>query len=90
MNKYALLYEPKMGLLDDWNTIEGKTGVEALESYLPDHMIGKVKRARWREIQAGDVDFMLHKYKEVDGYRVSAGRKVWYKYHHPKIERIGK
>ena len=77
-----------MGLLDDWKTIEGKTGVEAIENYLPDHMIGKVKRSRWREIQAGKVDFILHKYKEIEGVKISAGRKVCYTYHHPKIERV--
>lgn len=88
MNKYALLYEPTMGLLDDWKTITGKTGVQAITDYLPDHMFGVVKRSRWREIQEGRVDFILHKYKEVDGFKVSAGRKVCYTYHHPKIKRV--
>ena len=88
MNKYIILYEPNKGLLSDYTIISGKTGVEALNKYLPDNYIGVVKRIRAWESE----DYIIQKleYKQgsngLDWYRV--GSRYGYKYHHPNIERI--
>ena len=85
MNKYVLQHTPTMGVFSDTPIIEGKSGVEALNNWLPLHMIGVVKRVRgWEE-----PEYCLQRIMEIDGEQYLS-RKVWYKYHHPKIERITK
>lgn len=81
MNGYMVLHTPDMGLYDDYIEIEGRTGVEALDNYLPDHFIGRVKRIRAREVP----EYCLQKFVVIDGIKYSKGHKVWYKYHAPRI-----
>lgn len=79
--KYIILYRQGMGLLDEYEVIEGKTGIDALNKYLPEHMVGVVKRVRaWEE-----PDFIIQKFYEKDGRRYSRFPKVGYTYKHPQI-----
>jgi len=84
MNNYLILHTPEMGLYDDYIEIKGKTGVEALNNYLPEHWIGKAKRVRARD----EPEYCLQKFIVRDGIKYKAGHKVWYKYHHPTITRV--
>lgn len=84
MNKYALLHTPTMGLLSDTIIIEGKSGVDALNTYDGfNHLIGKFKRIRGWETP----EYCLQRVIDRDGRLYAQGSKYWYKYHHPKIER---
>lgn len=80
-NKYVLLHTPTMGLLSDYPLLEGKSGIEALNNYLPAHYIGTVKRIRYGETP----EYCLQKITIRDGHYFSNGHKVWYKYHQPVI-----
>ena len=85
MNKYIVLYKPDVGLLSDYEIIEGKSGVDALNNHLPLEMVGKVKRVRGWETP----EYCLQRLKEDAGNMYRTGARYWYKYHHPKIERQG-
>lgn len=64
--------------------IEGATGNKAIDSVLPLHMIGLVKRVRaWEE-----PDFILQKINKFTRREVSGGYVVGYKYHQPTITKV--
>lgn len=85
MNKYALLHTPTMGLLAEIKILEGKSGVDALDNYEGfSHLIGRFRRIRAWETP----EYCLQRVIERDGQLYSQGSKYWYRYHHPKIDRI--
>jgi len=84
MNSYIILYKDGVGLFDDYEIIQGNTGIEAITNYLPDHYIGVVKRKRQHETE----NFIIQKLVRIDGTMYRSGSRYGYKYHHPKIERI--
>lgn len=88
MKNYIILYEPNKGLLDDYTHIQGKSGVQALNDYLPIHMVGVVKRSRQREIGAGNIDYILQQYIIKDGVKTAVGHKTCYTYHRPVITKV--
>lgn len=64
--------------------ISGKSGVDAIEQHLPDHMIGKVRRRReWEQ-----PDFILQRVIQRAGETFKSGPECGYKYHKPVITRI--
>lgn len=85
VNEYIILYEPNTGLLSDYKFITGTSGVDALNQYIPAHMIGVVKRSLQHQIDAGNISYILQKVKTIDGQRYIAGSKCCYTYHHPTI-----
>lgn len=85
LNRYILLHTPTAGVFSDTPIIEGKSGVDALNTCEQfSHFIGKFKRVSGWETP----EYCLQRVIERDGQLYSRGNKYWYKYHHPKIERI--
>jgi hypothetical protein len=85
---YVILYKTNGGLLDNYEYIEGKTGVDALTNYLPDHMVGVIKKSTQREINSGNISFILQKYVDIEGIKYARGHKTCYTYHKPYIEKL--
>jgi hypothetical protein len=81
MKRY-LVAKDNLGIITT-SFIDGATGNRALDSALPDHMIGKVKRVRaWEE-----PDFILQQVVKRSGETLISGPRCGYKYHHPTITR---
>lgn len=76
-----LVVKDNTGLIKD-TFLNGKSGTAALDSALPVHMIGKVRRRReWEE-----PDFILQKLVKRVGV-LEGGLICGYKYHKPTITR---
>lgn len=80
MNEYVVVHQLGLGI-PILGVIKGKSGADALNKCLPDHMVGIVKRSSQREINNNEVSFVLKKRDASKRW----GPRICYTYHKPVI-----